>query len=321
MTLREQLQIINSVSKIEDIKLAYQSLYEFLGELSNSDNITLKLVNYQTSMYIAHVLHRKYLKLINEHYETGTNLVNSMIADMFKQYVEAYAIDHIVQSRQTDTYHIEISFVKKQSMAKTPFMSVSISCNSAGDIYDISLVVNDFQAAASVNDVNNWYDLLDKFNLQRQVMMQCQLQDDFKQIAVTAIANRTMLQDCQKDAETQFASLVEGFSVNMYEAIQYIAKPEVDFQLFSILPRQDQQPGFELYRYRVSVEKIHNVNVDTSLALLDCDGEVEVPEEFVRYESIRKRELPSFMQSHYAFITLDEYNARLNDENMFNWFD
>ena len=83
MTLREQLQIINSVSKIEDIKLAYKSLYGFLSDLSTSEDITLKLVNYQTSMYIAHVLHRKYLKLVNELYETGTNLVNSMIADMF----------------------------------------------------------------------------------------------------------------------------------------------------------------------------------------------------------------------------------------------
>lgn len=320
MTLREQLQIVNSITSANDIELAYKSLFQFMGDLSLNDDITLKLVNYQTSIYIAHVLHKKYLKLITDSYDLETATVNNMIVDMFSAYADNYKIEHIVQSRQTDAFHIEITFTKLHN-AKAPFMSVSISCNKLGTIYDISLVVNDFQAAASVNDIDNWYDLLDKFNLQRQVMLQCQLQDKFKEIAVKAIANKNMLTDCQKHAETLFATTLESYSANMYEAIQYIVKPEAEFTMFSILPRQDQQPGFELYRYRVSVEKIHNINIDTSLALLDCDGEVEVPEEFVRYESIRKRELASFMQSHFAYITMDEYNARLSSDNMFNWFD
>ena len=329
MTLREQLQKINSITTLEDVKIAYDALYQLLNDLTSMDNVSLKLVNYQYAIYMIHVLNKRHVELINEYYNKGVIETNSQLIDLFKAYEPNFDFTHIVQSRQHDVYHVELAFIRKSDVHKRAFMSISATaqktqhCNDSQFDFDnvnLSIVLNDVHCAASVYEQANWYLIKDSIALERQVMLECELESRLKPIINSAITNKILTTNRQKDAEVLFNSIIEEYAASMYETLQYVVKPEVDFQMFSILPRHDGEPGCELLRYRVSLEKIHNINIDTSIMLLDMDGEVEVPEEFVRYESIRKKELATYMQQHFAFISTDEYNARLDSDNMFNWF-
>lgn len=318
-TLQSQIDAINNITTLEDIEIAYATLRDILVSLQETDDLSTKLVNFQTIAYLAKTLNRQQLCIIGNLYKQTVNEVDETLANMFKSYLGNTKIEHKVQKRQDNVWHIEILFSDKLINRQQAFLTISIAVDNHLQLHDMSVIIAANQCAASTHDEANWYNLFDKIHLQRLVMLQCQDYDKFASIVSKAIESKTLLNKRQQHADELLSTLMEDFSTDMYDALAFIADATLDFCMYSLLPRQDGKPGFEMHKYRVSHEKIHNINVDTSVATFDGDGEIEVPEEFVRFESIRKRELQSYCLSKLAFITNEEFVERFDDSNMMHW--
>lgn len=319
VTLQSQIDAINSITTLEDIEIAYATLRDILVSLQETDDLSIKLVNYQTVTYLARTLNRQHLCIIGNLYKQSIDSIDASIKDMFKSYVGNTNIEHKVQKRQDNVWHIEVQFADALMNKQQAFLTISIAVDSHLQLHDMSVIIAASQCAASCHDTDTWYNLFDKIYLQRLVMLQCQDYDKFSPIVESAINAKTTLNQRQQHADELLSTLMEDFSTDMYDALAFIADATLDFCMHSLLPRQDGKPGFEMCKYRVSNEKIHNINVDTSIAIFDADGEIEVPEEFVRFESIRKRELQAYCLNKLAFITNEEFVERFDDTNMLHW--
>lgn len=322
MTLAQQINAIHECNTLDDIKLSYDALHDLMRQFNNTTDLSHKLVNYQNVAFLAHTLNTRALEVIGNIYDAGINAVNDAIKQHFKLYVNDYEIYHSVQSRQGNSFHIEIDFAQKDSKSVAPFIAVSVLIDSKFVIHDVSVVLNAQQAAASaMHDDAAFAALEDRTALQRLVLKNFTMYENFKDIFEHAISNKLDLATHQNIVATLYANLIEDYSVDIHEALAFVAEAVENFAMWSLLPRNDGMPGFDLTKYRVSCEKIHNINVDTSVATYDADGELEVPETFVRFESIRKRELQQYMLNKLAFITTAELESRFDDENMLHWLD
>lgn len=323
MTLNEQLSAINTCTTLQDIQISYDALHQLMQKVSTTNDLSYRLVNYQTVAYLAQMLNKKALEIISTMYSTNIENIDADLQQHFTLYKRDYNIYHTVQLRQNGAFHVEFNFASKYAQKQTtPFVIVSIIVDCANVIHDVSVVINSQQAAASsLHNSDAYAAIVDRLNLQRFICMSFNefMYESFLPIVINAMTNKVQLASNQTLVQQMYSKLIEDFSVDMHESLAFIAEAVENFAMYSILPRNDGMPGFDLTKYRVSCEKIHNINIDTSVASYDEDGEVEVPETFVRFESIRKRELQQYMLNKLAFITANELSARIDSDNMLHW--
>jgi hypothetical protein len=299
-------------------------MYDFITSkywsASTIEDISDRLVTYQAVSFMLEHLNRHHLQFVQQQYDIATSEVNAAIAKLFASY--DYVISHTLQRRQSNIYSVDIMFKSKESniAGAQPTLTASFSVDNDANLFDAVIAFKHMHNTISLNNEDEWYNSKDCMCMQRLLMKRIEnYNDDFKQIVKQIIINRTAFAQQHEYAQRRIASILEDNSNEIFKLMQQIAQPIENYTLYGINLRPDNEPGFAVYKYRVSNEKIYNINVDASLILLDNDGEVTHPETFLRFESIKKRDLPEYMQQRLAFITADEYANRIDADNMFIW--
>ena len=83
MTLNEQLSAINTCTTLQDIQISYDALHQLMQKVSTTNDLSYRLVNYQTVAYLAQMLNKKALEIISTMYSTNIENIDADLQQHF----------------------------------------------------------------------------------------------------------------------------------------------------------------------------------------------------------------------------------------------